>query len=64
MAGYGGLRPCLSLRKSAGGQLARQPGGLPCTEQAALAPRIAPEDHDELIRKGEEFIEEWTSKRQ
>jgi hypothetical protein len=23
----------------------------------------APEDHEELIRKGEEFIEEWISKR-
>ena len=22
-----------------------------------------PEDHDELIRKGEEFIDDWTSKR-
>ena len=63
MAGSVGLKPCLSSWKSAGSRLTRQPGGLPYTEQAALAPRIAPEDHDELIRKGEEFIEEWTRKR-
>ena len=59
----GGLKPCLSSWKSAGSRLARKPAGLPCTERVALALRIAPEDHEELIRKGEEFIEEWTSKR-
>ena len=63
MAGYGGLKPRLSSWKSASSRLARQPAGLPCAEQVALALRIAPEDQDDLIRKGEEFIEDWTSKR-
>jgi hypothetical protein len=71
MAGYGGLKPCLSWWKSASSRLIGQPEGgglslsksLPCTERAALALRFAPEDHEELIRKGEEFIEDWTSKR-
>jgi hypothetical protein len=29
----------------------------------ALANKAAPEDHEELIRKGEEFIEDWSRKR-
>ena len=70
MVGLVGLKSCLSSWKSAGSRLARQPAGgglslsksLPCIERAALALRLAPEDHEELIRKGEEFIEEWSSK--
>jgi hypothetical protein len=34
----GGINPCLSLCKSAKSRLIRQPEGLPCTEQVALAP--------------------------
>jgi len=32
--------------------LARQRVALPCAEQAALALRFAPEDHEELTRRG------------
>ena len=60
----GGLKPCLSSWKSAGSRLAQQPDGLPCPERVALAPRFAPKDHEELIRKGEEFIEEWERNRE
>ena len=31
--------------------------------QINIARMSAPEDHEELIRKGEEFIEEWTKKK-
>jgi len=62
MTAYSGLKPCLSWWKSASSRLAQQPSGLPCPERVALALRFAPEDHEELIRKGEEFIEEWVAK--
>jgi len=39
--------------------LARQREALPCAEQAALALRFAPEDHEELMKKGEQSIVEW-----
>jgi len=43
------------------------PKRLPCTKQAALAPALkdlaAPEDHAELLRKGEEFIEAVSNKK-
>lgn len=52
MAGYVGLKPCLSSLKSARSRLAYQPDGLPRTERVASALRFAPEDYEEFMRKG------------
>ncbi len=47
----GGLKPCLSSWKSAQADFVRKPEGLPCSEQAALAPRYELQSIARWIRK-------------